>query len=342
VNRYRKYEAKGATELMNNPFIHASAADKYATIFYTFGKYALLLIWPNPLTHDYYPFQIPIINWADIKAIVPLLLYSAITLMGIIGFKNKKPTFYGFLFYLATFSIVSNIVFPIGSFMNERFMYIPSIGFAIFLGVAASHGLYKYLKPNERYKPIIRGLTIIVLCAFSFKTISRNTAWKDDLTLSTTDVKVSSNSAKANMSAGLSLLTKAQKSGATNKREDLNLAVSYLYKSLELYPSYIQPMLLMGNAYFELEDYASSLLFFENCLKIQPHYSFAVNNIEHVGDVCAKKGNSDIAIRAYTLLTVHTPKNFRIFLKLGQVYGKDLGDNETALRNFLEANKLLA
>ena len=84
----------------------------------------------------------------------------------------------------------------------------------------------------------------------------------------------------------------------------------------------------------------SDLRFFENCLKIQPHYSFAVNNIEHVGDVCAKKGNSDIAIRAYTLLTVHTPKNFRIFLKLGQVYGKDLGDNETALRNFLEANKL--
>jgi len=333
-------DTKDATELMNNPFINATNAEKYATIFYTFGKYAMLLVWPHPLTHDYYPFQIPIINWTDFKAIGPLILYSAIVIMGIMGFKNKKPTFYGFLFFLATFSIVSNIVFPIGSFMNERFMYLPSIGFAICLGVAASHGLYKHLIPNERYKPLIRGLTIIVLCAFSYKTISRNNAWKDDLTLSTTDVKVSSNSAKANMSAGLSLLTKAQSGDESNKRKDLNLAVSYLYKSLELYPTYIQPMLLMGNTYFELEDYARSLLYFENCLKIQPGYSFAVNNIEHVGDVCAKKGVPDIAINAYTILTLYTPKNFRIFLKLGQVYGKDLNDNASALENFLKANKL--
>ena len=333
-------DAKDATELMNNPFIYATAAEKYATIFYTFGKYALLLVWPHPLTHDYYPFQIPIINWTDTRAIVPFLLYCSIAFFGLLGFKNKKPTFYGFLFFLATFSIVSNIIFPIGSFMNERFMYIPSIGFAIFYGVGVSHGLYKHLKPNAKFKPLIRGLTIIVLCAFSFKTVSRNFAWKNDLTLSTTDVSVSSNSAKANMSAGLSLLTKAQKPGARNRREDLNLAVSYLYKSLELYPTYIQPMLLMGNAYFELEDYNNSLLFFENCLKIQPNYSFAVNNIEHVGDVCAKQGIPSLAVKAYTLLTINTPQNFKIFLKLGQVYGKDLGDNEMALKNFLAANKL--
>ena len=333
-------DAKDATELMNNPFIHATAAEKFATIFYTFGKYAMLLVWPHPLTHDYYPFQIPIINWADIRAITSLLLYSAIAFFGLLGFKYKKPTFYGFLFFLATFSIVSNMVFPIGSFMNERFMYIPSIGFAIACGVGVSHGLYKHLKPNAKFKPLIRGLTIIVLCAFSLKTVSRNFAWKNDLTLSTTDVIVSSNSAKANMSAGLSLLTKAQKPGSGDRRENLNMAISYLYKSLELYPTYIQPMLLMGNAYFELEDYNNSLLFFENCLKIQPGYSFAVNNIEHVGDVCAKNGNSNLAIKAYTLLSVHTPQNFKIFLKLGQVYGKDLGDNETALKYFLEANKL--
>jgi Tfp pilus assembly protein PilF len=334
-------DTKDATELMNNPFVGASEGDKFATIFYTFGKYMYLLVWPHPLTHDYYPFQVPIISWKDMRAIVPLVLTILIAGWGIKGFWNKKPTFYAFLFYLATFSIVSNIVFPIGSFMNERFMYIPSIGFAMFLGIGASHGLYKHFRPELRWRPVFRAITVIVLLGFSYKTISRNTAWKNDLTLSTTDVEISTNSAKANMSAGLSLINKAQdETDAAVRRPDLIQAVTYLNKSLALYPTYIQPMLLMGNAYFELGDYANSLVYFERCLQISPGYSYAVNNIEHVGDISSRDGDVEMALKSYILLSRYTPNKYRIYMKLGQIYGRDLQDNESALSNFLIADKL--
>ena len=101
------------------------------------------------LDHDYYPNQIPIIGWMDYRALIPLVLYIYMTVLAIVGFKTKKPTFYAFLFYLATFSIVSNIVFPIGSFMNERFMYMPSIGYCIALGIAVTFGIYKHIPSTK-------------------------------------------------------------------------------------------------------------------------------------------------------------------------------------------------
>ncbi len=55
-------------ELMNNPFLKLEGqtyvpftfGEKSATIVYTMGKYLQLLVFPYPLTHDYYPRQIEI------------------------------------------------------------------------------------------------------------------------------------------------------------------------------------------------------------------------------------------------------------------------------------------
>ncbi|MBL4657598.1 MAG: tetratricopeptide repeat protein [Flavobacteriales bacterium] len=334
-------DMKEATELMNNPFLGASLADKYATISYTFGKYMYLLVWPHPLTHDYYPFQVPIISWKDYRAIVPFILISFITLWSIKGFKNRKPTFYAFFFSLATFSIVSNVVVAVGSFMNDRFMYIPSIGFAMAVGIGLSHGIFKHLKPEKKWQPLIRGFTLVLLLSYSYKTISRNTAWENDLTLSTTDVEISTSSAKANMSAGLSLITKAQaESNQAIRTPDLVQAITYLNKSLALYPNYIQPMLLMGNAYYELGQLENSLIYFENCVKITPGYSYAVQNMKHVGQISVRDGNVDLAIKSYILLAKYTPNDYSVFMDLAELYGKELNDFQSALSNIQIADRL--
>lgn len=66
---------KGETpkELMNNPFLKIennvyvpfSFGEKTATITYTMGKYVQLLLFPYPLTHDYYPRHIEIQDWGN-------------------------------------------------------------------------------------------------------------------------------------------------------------------------------------------------------------------------------------------------------------------------------------
>ena len=105
-------------ELMNNPFVNASTSERFATISYTLGLYLKLLVFPHPLTHDYYPKQIPIINWSDIRAIIPLVAYLLIMAYAALKFKRGNVITYGILFYLITLSLVSNIVFSIGCHMH--------------------------------------------------------------------------------------------------------------------------------------------------------------------------------------------------------------------------------
>lgn len=77
------------TELLNNPYLGINISDKIATIFFTLWKYIQLLFFPHPLTHDYYPKQIPIINWSDYRAFMPLLVYIGLIIFSIWGFLRK-------------------------------------------------------------------------------------------------------------------------------------------------------------------------------------------------------------------------------------------------------------
>src|SRR5207247_9484329 len=124
--------------LMNNPsfkwkdgqWVDFSPGEKYATIIYTLGRYLLLLCAPVTLTHDYYPRHIPILHWNNLVVLGSLCLY-----LGLIGYsiwslwkQKRDPLVFGILFYLITLSVVSNLVFPIGTNMAERFLFMPSIG----------------------------------------------------------------------------------------------------------------------------------------------------------------------------------------------------------------------
>ena len=51
--------------ILNNPFVHSTKAQTVATVILTWGIYLRLMLFPHPLTHDYYPHQIEITNFAN-------------------------------------------------------------------------------------------------------------------------------------------------------------------------------------------------------------------------------------------------------------------------------------
>ena len=73
---------ESSRELMNNPFLKLvgnqyvdfTLAEKFATIFYTLGKYIQLLFFPHPLTHDYYPRAVEIMTFGDWRVIISVLI----------------------------------------------------------------------------------------------------------------------------------------------------------------------------------------------------------------------------------------------------------------------------
>ena len=189
-------------ELMNNPFIDTNESEKLATTIYTWGLYLKLLLFPHPLTYDYYPKQIPIVNFSDVRVLISLIAYMFLAAVAFFGIKKKRLVAFGILFFAASFSLVSNLFFNVGTFMNERFMYISSIGFCIILAYILISGLQKILKPDKIYRNVVSSILLLIIGLYSVKTIVRNTVWKNNYTLFTHDVKISPNSAKGNCATG--------------------------------------------------------------------------------------------------------------------------------------------
>ena len=323
-------------ELLNNPFVNASTSEKYATIVQTFRLYIKLLMFPHPLTFDYYPKQVPIVNWTDLRATSSLVICSGLLLFAIIGWKKKTLTSYGLWFSFATFAIASNIFFPIGTLMGERFVYMPSLGFCLILSTFLTRRLPQYIKNEKILSRVITTLLLVILSLYSFKTIMRNTAWENDFTLFTTDVQTSANSAKSNTSAGGALIEEAKKSENESRRKELiDRSISYLNKALEIHPSYLNAILLLGNAYYEYDkDYDKAIAYYKKILHFDPDYNDAYLNISYV---LQNVKDADYKIRVYEELYMLNPNRYDATYQLGVLYGRYKNDIPKAITYFERA-----
>jgi len=262
-------------KIVNGQYVDFSFAEKAATISYTLGKYLWLLVFPVQLTHDYYPYHIPIMDFGKWQVWLSIIAYLVIGFFAIFRFGKKSIPSFSILYFLLTLSIVSNIVFPIGTNMSERFLFMPSIGFALLLSIM----LVKYVYKKFGMVPF-SAISLLILCLFSVKTISRNMVWKDDFTLFQTDVKTSTNSAKMLNAAGGSLLTKSESvQDRAKKIQMADEALVHLNKAVAIHPNYRNPYLLMGNAYYYKNDYLKAIQNYNRVLELTPGHPDGTNNL---------------------------------------------------------------
>jgi Tfp pilus assembly protein PilF len=365
--------SKTADDLMNNPFFGTDMISRFATIMLTWGKYLLLLVFPQPLTHDYYPKQIPIIGISDLRAILPMIIYLALGVFAIIKIRSKNIIAFGILFFLITFSISSNIVFNIGTFMNERFMFVPSIGFAVIISYLLTRSS-KFITKEKDFKLAV-SVIIIVLCSlYSLKTFTRSFAWKDSYTLFTTDVSTSTNSAKCNVAAGEVLIKSIDdKTSEADKLIKLNAALSYLKMGVTIYPKFENGLVYLGFCQHLLKDYSSARESLEKVLQINTKNKDAVSYLNFDAHECYRLGNFKQAVLNFKTLIKYTesdeyklnlvevyeamqrpdsslillneiikkdPQNDKAYNKAGEIYGRLYNDMERSLSYTLTAYKL--
>ncbi|MGB1206324.1 MAG: tetratricopeptide repeat protein [Chitinophagales bacterium] len=329
------------TELLNDPFLGTSFADKYATIFYTLGIYIKLLLFPLTLTHDYYPKQIPIITWADPRAIVPLLMYIGLGLFALWGLLRKNVVAYGILVYLLSFSIVSNLVFSIGAFMNERFMYLPSIGFCIIIAYLLVEKVPNWLKLAENKKQTaLTAMFAMLLLGYSLRTLARIPVWETNETLFLADVHNSPNSTKANTSAGGTLIEKgAVMKNQSEKIKVMTQGIKYLDKALQIYPDNINAHLLRGNAYYDVgRNYDKMFESYNFVLSVNPNHADVQRNLNIISEQENDPKNVDKLINFYeTQVVPLEPSSFQTYDALGVLYGKKKNDLPNGIKYFEKA-----
>jgi tetratricopeptide (TPR) repeat protein len=331
-------------ELMNNPFVKLEGnafvpfafGEWLATVIFTLGKYLLVLIFPYPLTHDYYPRHIEIMEFSDWQVILSMLVYLGLGVFALLKIGKRNVLAYSILFYLISLSIVSNLFFPVGTNMSERFLFMPSVGFAIALSY-----LFTYFEKGKGNSLIKYGVLVFVVL-FSGKTILRNTAWKDNFTLFTTDVHTSKRSAKLQNAVGGELISQSSKvNDAGKKNQMLQEAIQHLDVALEIHPNYKNAWLLKGNAYNYLKEYEAAVTSYENALRIDPNYPEAHNNLKityrdagrYYGE---EKGNVQKALEYLQKAYEKDQNDFESIRLLGVANGI-IQNHEAAIRFFTKA-----
>jgi len=237
-------------DLMNNPFLGMSGGEKMATIMFTLYKYIQLYIFPHPLNHDYYPYAIPVLGWADLRSLGSLLLYMALAFWALRGIKRKRVSSYAILFYLATLSIVSNIVINLGTFMNERFIYMASVGLSILAAYLISEKLGKWKgKTGLITATALAGIMVLGYC---YKTYTRVPDWESALTLNRSAVGHGTNSARANSFMATALYNQGRETSGTPKFAILEEAYQFAEKAVKIHPTYQNGNLMKAGIAAEL------------------------------------------------------------------------------------------
>lgn len=318
-------------ELLNNAYLGASPTEKSATIFYVLGKYIKLLFIPYPLTYDYYPYHIALVDWSHIYPLAALVIYISMVATGILFLRSHPFISTSILLYLLPLILVSNILFPIGTFMNERFLYMPSLGFCMLLGTL----LYFGITFRRKTIPLVSGIfTSLIVIFFSLITITRNPVWKNDYTLFTTDVKVSGNSAKGNCAAGGIIFdTFKQSTDSTEKISKFREAIGYLKKAVSIHPTYVDAWLILGNVYSNFPDSIDKALqCYESILSFSPGNAKAIHNLKYISSL-EKIPEKKIAILEKALR--YEPSSYDLLYQLGNTWGKSLNDLTKAM-DYLE------
>ena len=295
--------------LMNNPYLYASASQKAGTILYTFLLYLKLLFFPHPLTHDYYPYQIKLIGIFHPYSLLGILVIVFLMWVAIKGIKGRSYFSYVIFYFLVTIVLVLNIVINVGTFMNERFLFVPSFAFALLLSVIPMR-----FNENKKLKISFLCLLALMLVGFSYKAAGRIPDWKDKKTLNLAAIKVSKNSARANCFYGVTLYDEilTEKDTAV-KLKKIKEAEHYIDRSLQIYPEYSDALTMkagLAAEQYKIEKNTHLLLqAFREVLKVK-HVPF----IDEFTDWLAPRVNKD------TMANFYFDAGYKIFASLQHDY----------------------
>jgi Tfp pilus assembly protein PilF len=226
---------------LDNPIVTLDLPWRVLNALQVAFRYLGLQFFPLHLSYDYSYNQIPLItSLADPRAWLVLGLCGAA--LGILAwsYRFSKVLFFALIFYLATFSPVSNLVIVIGTIMGERLVYVPSVGFCLALALVL-RGLCGKFPQARTGSAVFIGIFALIVGLHSMRTVTRNGDWKTQERLYLHDMHVVPNSSKVlNNAAAMSF-----------GRKEYEKSLDLFRRAIEIEPHYAQPYRTAGFVYTE-------------------------------------------------------------------------------------------
>ncbi len=314
-------------DLLNDPFLYASASERYGTIFVVLLEYLKLLLWPYPQSYDYGYATFPYYRMTELWPMVSLIIHTVAGILALLWLRRRTSIAFGILFYLITLSIISNLVLPLGATMGERLIYHSSVGFVL----AVAGLLWRLVgQPDRPTMPLIV-LLLAVALAGSYRSVARSLEWKNNRTLFLADVQAVPHSIKANVAAGHELVMAFTE---TSDSSQLRQALTYYRKAIDLYPAgqvdsfdrsmYLYDVYLnIGYCHYAMGHIDSAEIAWQAAHQTKPFHPKVNEYYRLLGNYYLQQGNlvalSDLpqAIICYYKATAYLPDSEEAWYNLG-------------------------
>lgn len=296
--------------------------ERLASAFMMCGRYLWTLIMPHPLVCDMGFPQVRAVSFSDWRALLGFFTYVGMGIWAVVNMPRKHILSFAILFYLATFSVFSNVLMMIGTSYGERLLYIPSFGFALAVGWLFCK-IFKINDLTEVWNPNGKGTALwmsvgILLAAYSLKTVFRNGAWYDSASLYAADLPNSPNCAKLNYHNALEVVRQGmdEKESVVKDVEQVRRGIACYDKCIELYPKYHDAYGSRGLAYFRLGEvlknpeeqrsaWDKALADYQESLKYRYNNSEVLSNM---GKIYFTRGQPDKAEEVYRKAVEFDPR----------------------------------
>jgi len=160
VSFIARYRQTAGTELnmspQDNPIsFETSRMVRMLSYSYLHGAYIRLLCWPQFLCYDYSLDAIPAVRTAaDCRMLLPLAAYmgflAAVTASFRAPLRYRRAGLLALALLLVPYLPASNILFPVGTVIGERLMYIPSAGFCLAVVVGLHRAYARATRTDSR------------------------------------------------------------------------------------------------------------------------------------------------------------------------------------------------
>ena len=300
-------------------FTQVPIALRLSNALVSYTKYVLLAFWPNDLA-VYYPYTGPAIPvWQIIGA---ALLLIAITAFCVFQRKVRPYLIVGWLWFLGTLVPVIGLVQVGAQAMADRYFYIPSIG----LFIAIMFGLADLAK-SRRVAPLLSAVIAnVVLVVFATLTNAQIHRWSDSFSLFEHALTVAGPSVVVEDCLGL----------AVHKNGQLDEAVRYFEKALQMKPDDYTALLTMGVTRFYQSRVPEAIEYAQAAIRSHPEAPKAHNLL---GMALAKQNRNEGALDEVRRASELDPKDAEIRNNLGLALAR-LGRYPEAIDEFHEAVRL--
>jgi len=230
------------------------------------------------------------------------LLFLFVLWLAIRVKKVSRPASFGFLFFIISLMPVMD-VYPLDPNMAEHWLYIPLIGFTMFLSCLG----VKLWDVKENLRPVLLFILVFYLIFFSYQTVERNFDWQDEYTIYTHTYNYNPKSIKVLNNLG----------GLYHKRGDYDKAIIFHKKALEINPYEHKTIFNLGYDYEAMGKLDEALMQYEKCIKYMPNYAKAYFNI---GNIYTVRKEYDKAIAAYQRAAQYDEFHVGARNNLGNIY----------------------